>query len=192
MISTFTALFDANVFFGARLTSLVLFLAQTKMFRARWNEAINEEWVANLHKKKNIPLEKLERRRVLMNAAVLDCRVTGYESLIEGLELPDPEDRHVLAAAIRAQADVIVTFNLTDFPSEKLDPLGITAVHPDAFITDLFGISSELFVGAVREDFLHYKSPALAFDEYLQSLLRAGLPQTAALIESLRILIEPA
>ena len=80
---------------------------------------------------------QLERARDLMNVAVPDGLVEGYHSLIAGLTLPDPRDRHVLAAAIRAGAGAIVTFNLKDFPPEMLQSYGIEAQHPDAFVLDL-------------------------------------------------------
>ncbi|MDB5523542.1 MAG: hypothetical protein JWM58_1305 [Rhizobium sp.] len=189
MISTFTVLIDANVFFGARLKSLVLFLAQTKMFRARWTEKINNEWVNSIHKEQNVPLEKLERMRMLVNASVPDCLVTGYEPLEKSFELPDPDDRHVLAAAIKTCADVIVTFNLKDFPAEILTPLGMKAQHPDDFLLDLFGISPELFISAAQQDFLHYKAPVFTFDQYIAALKKAGLPNTAKQIEEVQLLI---
>lgn len=78
--------------------------------------------------------EKLAKVRDLMDANVRDAKVEGYESLIEALQLPDPNDRHVLAAAIRCNADAIVTFNLKDFPRDALAPYGIDAIHPDDFI----------------------------------------------------------
>jgi predicted nucleic acid-binding protein len=117
VISTFTAFFDANVFYGARLRSLVLFLAQTKTFRAKWSNAIHDEWIENLLKNRpGLTKEKLQKTRSLMDHSVLDALVTGYEALIDGIELPDPGDRHVLAAAIVSKASCIVTFNLKDFP----------------------------------------------------------------------------
>ncbi|MEV6940795.1 hypothetical protein AB0N07_01990 [Streptomyces sp. NPDC051172] len=82
----------------------------------------------------DIPPEKLDRVRALMNAAIRDCLVKGHEPLIDAVELPDPDDRHDLAAAIRAKAQVVVTFNLKDFPPEALAPWDVEAVHPDAFL----------------------------------------------------------
>jgi predicted nucleic acid-binding protein len=127
MISTFTAFFDANVLFGARLRSIVLTLAQTGLFRARWSEDVHREWMAAVvTKRPDLTLESLERTRRAMDAAVEDCLVTDYATLIEGLTLPDPDDRHVLAAAIAARASVIVTFNGDDFPAEALNPTAST------------------------------------------------------------------
>ena len=122
----FTALYDACVLYPAPLRDLLMHLALTDLFRAKWTDAIHEEWMrAVLETRPDLTREKLERTRNLMNAHVRDCLVTGYEGLIPGLPLPDPDDRHVLAAAIRGRADVIVTFNLKDFPATTLAPLGI-------------------------------------------------------------------
>jgi predicted nucleic acid-binding protein len=189
MISTFTVVIDANVFFGSRLRSLVLFLAQTNMFRARWTEKINDEWTRNIAEKHGIDIAKLANTRRLVNASVLDCLVSGYEPLEKALTLPDMDDRHVLAAAICVNADLILTFNLKDFPNNNLEPFGIEARHPDEFLQDLFGISSDLFIEAVRQDFKHYIAPKLAFDTYISDLRKAGLPVTAGLIQSLKVLI---
>ena len=95
-----------------------MYLAMTDLLRARWTDAIHEEWMRNVQNDyPDITRQKAERIRDLMNAHAHDCLVTGYEDLIEALVLPDPNDRHVLAAAIRAGADVIVTSNLADFPA---------------------------------------------------------------------------
>lgn len=192
MISTFTVFIDANVFFGARLRSLVLFMAQSNMFRARWSERVHEEWMRNLiAKRRDIDWSKLETIRDFMNEAVPDSLVAGYEDLIPNLTLPDPDDRHILAAALKTRADMILTFNVRDFPTHIIEPFNIEIYHPDDFLQDLFGISKDLFIDFVREDFLHYKTPPLTFDRYIEDLRKAGVPKTAELISKLRILIEP-
>jgi len=192
MISTFTVFIDANVFFGARLRSLVLFMAQSKMFRARWTERVHDEWTRNVLSKRNVDVEKLEYIKSCMNRSVLNCLVTGYEPLEQSFQLPDPDDRHILAAAIKTRADLILTFNAKDFPEDVVGPLGIEICNPDDFLLDLFGISEELFIGHVKADFEHYKAPKIAFDNYVADLRKAGIPKTADLIEKLRVLIEPA
>jgi hypothetical protein len=111
MTSTFTAFFDANVFYGARLRSLILYAAGTKVFRARWSNQVHEEWIENLvrHRPDLKPAD-LAKTRKDMDRAVPDCLVEGYEPLIAGIDLPDPDDRHIVAAAILARANIIVTF----------------------------------------------------------------------------------
>ncbi|ESX24349.1 hypothetical protein X767_12015 [Mesorhizobium sp. LSJC264A00] len=167
-MSTFTAFIDANVFFGARLRSLLLFLSQTKMYRARWSERVHQEWMAAVAEKRGIEPEKLQKLRELMDRAVPDALVSGYEQLEGGIELPDPNDRHIVAAATLTRADVIVTFNLADFPTEVLKPLRLEARHPDEFVLDLFDISNDLFVDAVKKDYEHYIEPKLSFADYVE------------------------
>jgi predicted nucleic acid-binding protein len=116
-----TVVFAACVLYPAPLRDLLMHLAVTDVVRARWTESIHDEWIRSvLADRPDLTREQLERTRSLMNTHVRDALVEGYESLIPGLTLPDPEDRHVLAAAIRAGASVIVTFNLRDFPADAL------------------------------------------------------------------------
>ena len=115
-----------------------------------------------------------------MNAHVLDCLVTGYEPLIEDLALPDPDDRHVLAAAIHARAVVIVTYNLTDFPGKVLNPLGIEAQHPDAFVSRLLDLDAPAVCAAIRRQRLSLKKPQKTVEEILESLSRQQLLKTVA------------
>jgi predicted nucleic acid-binding protein len=125
--------------------------AVTDLFRARWSDAIHDEWIRNVLKDRpDLSAEQLERTRELMNAHVRDCLVTGYESLIPSLTLPDPDDRHVLAAAIRCGADVIVTFNVKDFPDDALKPFGIEAQHPDDFLAYQLDLAPNVMCAAAK------------------------------------------
>ena len=192
MISTFTAFIDANVFYGARLRSLVLFAAQTKLYRARWTERVNDEWidaVVKKAKKPSVTKEALQLTRLAMNEAIMDSLIENYEHLEEGLKLPDPKDNHVLAAAIHGHASTIVTFNLKDFPDDYLSKFKIHATHPDQFLIDAFYISRDHFIEAVMQDFQHYKQPPLTFSEYIQSLKTAGVPRLAEILAELEVLI---
>jgi predicted nucleic acid-binding protein len=191
MISTFTAFFDANGFFGARLRSLIVELAQTGQFRARWSEEVHTEWMAAvIAKRPDITAGALACVKTQMNAAVPDCVVSGYQFLIDALVLPDPEDRHVLAAAIRADASVIVTFNEKDFPGDLLSPLGLHTRHPDDFIIDVESLDRALFVEHVALDIGHYRSPPLSVADYCSGLCKAGVPKTADLVGQLAILFD--
>lgn len=191
MISTFTALVDANVFYSARLRSLILFQAQAGGFRARWTRKINEEWLENLLlNRPDLDRQKLSRTREAMNAAVLDCIVCGYCGLIEGLTLPDRDDRHVLAAAIVAHANVIVTFNVKHFPNQTLSEYGIHAKHPDEFLLDLASVSQDEFIKSAKKDFYHYKRPRIEFSHYIDSLQRSGIPKTAEHLEKFKVLFD--
>jgi hypothetical protein len=116
-VSRYTALFDACVFYKAPLRDLLVELSALGLFRAKWTDRIQEEWITNLlTNRSDLTREQLDRTKQLMTQAVLDCLVRDFETLEPSLELPDRNDRHVLAAAIHCKADVIVTFNLKDFP----------------------------------------------------------------------------
>jgi len=126
-------------------------LALTDLFRARWTEAILDEWLRNLlEDRPDLDPERLRRTRDRMNEAVEDCLVTGYEHLVEGLSLPDPDDRHVLAAAIEGRVNVIVTKDLSDFPATVLHQYGLVAKHPDHFIVDLLNLNPAVVCEALR------------------------------------------
>ena len=134
-------------------------LALTGLFRARWSADIHEEWIsALLRNRPDLTRAKLERTRMLMDEHATDALVTDYQHLIPGLQLPDPNDRHVLAAAIRARADVIVTINLRDFPAETLAAFGIEAQHPDEFVLHLLDLSPGVVVGAAQDHRLSLKN----------------------------------
>jgi hypothetical protein len=165
-------------------------LALTGMFRARWTAQIHDEWIRNvLANRPDLRPEQLARTRELMDANVLDCLVTGHEKLIDGLTLPDPNDRHVLAAAIRAGADVIVTFNLADFPCERLEEFGVEAQHPDEFITHLIDLDAALVCGAVKRQRQNLKNPPRTAGELLDTLHAQGLPQTVIRLRSFEPLL---
>jgi PIN domain len=137
-VENFTVLFDACVLYPAPLRDFLMHLAVTDLFRAKWTEEIHDEWIRNLLKNRtDLTKERLYRTRDFMNSNVHDCLVYGYENLIPSLTLPDKNDRHILAAAIHADVDVIVTFNLSDFPATALSQYGVEAQHPDVFFSSL-------------------------------------------------------
>jgi predicted nucleic acid-binding protein len=182
-VAVFTAFYDANVLYPAELRNLLMHLALTGLFRARWSAAVHEEWISNLLKKRpDLTREKLERTRMLMDKHTVDALVTGYEDLIPGLQLPDPDDRHVLAAAIRGHADVIVTMNLRDFPADTIGPFGIEAQHPDEFVLHLLGLAPGAVAAAAENHRQSLKNPPKTVAEYLEALERQGLTQTASVL----------
>lgn len=90
--------------------------------------------------------------------------------------LPDPDDRHVLAAAMRGRADVIVTANVRDFPRETLAPLEIAVVHPDDFLLDQLDLTPRVVLEVLREQAAHTRSPPLTSTDLLARLAKAGVP----------------
>jgi predicted nucleic acid-binding protein len=110
-------------------------LAAMGLFRAKWTDQIHEQWIsALLRNRPDLERSKLERTRSLMNAVASDCLVTEYEGLIPSINCPDPDDRHVIAAAIKGKCAVIITFNLDHFPADELRKYDMEGQHPDEFI----------------------------------------------------------
>ena len=177
----FTAVYDACVLYPASLRDLLIRLAQTGLFRARWTNEILDECFRNIAAKRpELKLEALERTRDLMNRAIRDVVVDGYQILISGLDLPDPDDRHVLAAAIRCGAEVIVTSNLRHFPADKLARYELEAQHPDEFVLNLIDLDPVAVSSVVREQAAALKNPPLSVLDVLASLESAGLVQSVA------------
>jgi len=156
-------------------------LAVTDLYRARWTADIHREWIdALLRNEPHRERATLERTRDQMNRHTRDSLITGYEPLIPSLALPDPNDRHVLAAAIVGRCDVIVTRNQRDFPSSALAPYGIETQDPDAFLCNHLNLAPGTFCGAIAKVRARLKNPPYQVDEYLAILTRQGLVATAA------------
>lgn len=185
----FTALYDACVLYPAPLRDLLMHLAMTGLFRAKWTAQIHDEWIRNVLKNRSDLTEpQLRRTQALMDAHV-DAVVTGYESLIPSLNLPDPDDRHVLAAAIRARADVIVTYNLKDFPADVLTTFDIDAQHPDDFIHYQIDLNGDAVCEAVKRQRESLKNPPRSVDELLETLEAQQLTKTVEYLRRRRELI---
>ncbi len=174
-------LLDANVLYPAPMRDLLMQLTVADLFREKWTADIHREWIeALLVDQPHRDRVALERTRDRMNAATRDCLVTGYQTLIPSLRFPDPDDRHVLAAAIVRHCDAIVIQTLRDFPQAALAPHGLEALHPDVFLQAQIGLEPALFCIAVRKVRTRLKNPPYSVDEYLNTLTRQGLVATVA------------
>jgi len=183
-VASFTVIYDACLFYPAPLRDLMIRLAQTRRFHARWTEEIQHQWLAALLRKRpELDEVKLQRTMTLVNRAVPDCLVTGYDHLTDRLSLPDPNDRHVLAAAIRCGAQVIVTTNLKDFPQEALAAFDIDARHPDDFILDLADLDPAIVTTAAKLQRAALKHPPLSAETFTDTLRRQGLPGVAGFLQ---------
>jgi predicted nucleic acid-binding protein len=177
----FVVVYDANALYGNAQRDLLIRIAQSGLVQAKWTDQILDEMLGNLGKKRpDIPAEKLGSLRELMNKAVRDCLVTGYEPLIESLQLPDRDDRHVLAAAVKSGAQVIVTTNLKHFPQAELQHWSIEAKSPDDFVLDQINIDARIVYSCVREIANSRRNPPDTVDDVLSELERAGLVQSVA------------
>ncbi len=180
-MSSYTALFDASVLYPATIRDILMQLAVTDLFRAKWTADIHEEWIRSLLKDRpQFKRADLERTRTLMDTAVRDCLVAGYQQLIPSLTLPDPDDCHVLAAAIAGRCDVIVTQNLKDFPEAVLASYGINAQHPDEFLSNHLNLAPGVFCDAIRKVRARLKNPPFTAPQYLDVLTQNGLVATAS------------
>ena len=181
------ALLDACILYSAALRDLLMWLAIEKLYLPRWTEQIHDEWMENvLANRPDLSRAKLERTRALMNVHAANSLVKGYEDWISNLILPDMKDRHVLAAAIVAEASVIVTYNLTDFPASALAPYEVEAQHPDVFISRLLISEPERFLTILRELLAELQSPPQIIDDYLHTLRNNRLVATVARLETYR------
>jgi len=163
-----------------------MWLALTDLFKARWTNQIHDEWIRSVRKKRpDLTLQQLHRTRNLMNANVRDCLVTGYESQNIKLELPDPNNIHVLAAAIHSQANFIITFNLKDFPKKVLASHEVEAIHPYDFILNLLQLDSTQVCQAVQKHHQSLKKLQKTVEEYLDTLNQQGITKSVTAISQL-------
>lgn len=174
-------LYDANVLYPAFLRDLLIQLAMQNVVQARWTNQIHDEWTRNVLKNRpDISPQALTRTRHLMNFHVPRATVEDYESLIETLQLPDENDRHVLAAAIRAGAKFILTFNLKDFPAPLLTEHAIQAIAPEAFLGELFVSNRGEMLAALQAQRSRMRNPPQTPTQFLQTALRQGVPSFVA------------
>ena len=170
------AVLDANVLYPAPLRDLFMHLAVVSAFQARWSEEIHAEWMRNvLANRPDLSLAQIERTRVLMNTHAEGSLVIGYAHHIASLSLPDPDDRHVLAAAIEAKATVIVTWNAKDFPASILSSHGVTRQDPDTFLCALYDRDAGRVCEAVRNQRRFLRNPTKTVDEHMATLTQNGV-----------------
>ena len=176
----YTAVLDACVLYPAPLRDVLLSLGRAGLYHARWTNQIQDEWVRNLQAQRpDIADDKLRRTCELMNMAIPDCLIENYEALIDKIHLPDPDDRHVVAAAIIGHADAIVTFNLKDFPQSVLSAYNIEAQHPDDFIVNQLELHELLALTAIKEMRARLAKPPRSPAELIATCERNQLTQTA-------------
>lgn len=180
----YTALLDANVLYSVAICDALMEVAATGIFAAKWSRAIDDEWIKNLAKNRNRAETDFHKRRDLMHDTCPDWEVSevGWKLIEPCLELPDTNDRHVLAAAIAGHADSIVTINIKDFPASVLDPLGITALHPDEFLLQQLQLDPLVVLPAFKAMRYRLKNPAFTPEKFVDAMERNGLIQTAAFL----------
>ncbi|WP_433299652.1 PIN domain-containing protein [Actinoplanes sp. CA-030573] len=178
---SFVVVYDASVLYPSTLRDLLIRIAQSGLVQAKWTDDILDEMFAALRRQRpDLDAARLERTRALMASAVRDWKVSGHEALVDSLKLPDPDDRHVLAAAIKARAQVIVTTNLRDFPADELRRWDIDPKSPDEFVRDQISLDRSAIYASVQQIADSWKSPPGSVDDVLDRLERSGLAISVA------------
>lgn len=189
----YTALLDANILYSAKLRDIFMEVALAKLYRPRWTAGIHREWIdALLRRNPHLDREKLECTRYLMDRTIPTALVTGYESLIDLLALPDANDRHVLAAAVVGRCDVIVTQNTKHFPQTVLASLGLEAQHPDEFLANHLDLAPGRFCRAIGLVRVRLQNPPYSVEEFLTDMTRIGLVATASELQQYAELLSKA
>jgi predicted nucleic acid-binding protein len=179
----FSAVLDANVLYPFSLRDTMLRLAELELYTPLWSARILEEMTRNLVERR-ITEEQAARIETAMRQAFEEAEVDAAEiDRLEPAMTNDEKDRHVLAAAVAADSELIVTFDLDDFPPEACEPLGVEAIHPDEFLLDLHDLNPDAVRAALQQQAadLH---PPWHLDELLRALTTAGVPRFADAIRA--------
>lgn len=171
-IAKFAVFLDANVIYKSHIRDLLLRCAEQDTFKVYWSSDVEQEVTRALQGK--LQKEQIERLFSTMRAAFPDSVVSGYEQFIDGIVLPDVDDRHIVAAAMRAHCDVILTENSKDFPEDELANYDIEAQHPDVFLIHHYTLEPQKTIHVIREHILDMNKPPVDFAEYLDRLRNNG------------------
>lgn len=181
----FTAFIDACSLAGALRRNLLLTLAEAEFYRLRWSAPVLSETEAAIEKMllaKGAPdaQARAARARQAMETAFEDAMVAGFDELLGvGALLPDSKDAHVLAAALKTRAAMLVTENLKDFPEAALERLNIEVRSSDAFIADTIALDPGKAVAAIRTMRLRLKKPEKTSEVLLLDMEAMGLVEAA-------------
>lgn len=180
------AVLDACVLYPAPLRDFLLHIANMDIYQPKWSEIIQEEWTRNLLlNRTDLTSDKLTRTVEAMNKAFPDANISDFEDLIDVINLPDKDDKHVLAAAIKSNAKYIITFNLKDFSKEVLEKWKIIPLNPDDFVTNLFIQFSEEIKKAFENQVLFLKNPPMSKEQVLETLKKCGLEKSVLKLKNL-------
>lgn len=188
LANRFTALIDASALFGALKRNLLLSLAEADLYRVRWSAQILDETERALaehfaERGEQAAAEKAKHSRQGIELAFPDASVSGHEALIDCMHaLRDPNDRHVLAAALKTRASIIVTENLRHFPTQALWPLDLEAKSSDEFIADTIDLDIGRAVAAVRQMRERFNRPEMSADDLLLLMEARGLTLTVNML----------
>lgn len=177
------AVYDACVLYPFHLRNILIQCAFDGLVEARWTDDIHAEWIRNLAANApNLPVARFEATRDRIKAVLPEADVGGHAALIPTLVLPDPDDRHVLAAAIAGKASVIVTWNLRDFPATALARHGVSALSPDDFLAGLHATFPDLVIESARRAQQNLRKTIPSAEDFLSAIERQRLSTFAAIL----------
>jgi predicted nucleic acid-binding protein len=177
------ALYDASVLYPSLTRNLLIHLATSGLVAACWTEQIQDEWTRNLMQDRSeLTPERLNRTRRLMEEAVPDALVDGYQELVDSLSLPDPDDCHVLAAAVTGEVEVLLTWNLRHFPQETVNGYGIEVLTPDDLVCRLLAQAPQETRQAVEALRVSLRNPPYSWSGLLERFGQVGLVRTAEVL----------
>jgi predicted nucleic acid-binding protein len=187
----YTAVLDACVLYPLAIADSLVSLAVNGLFAAKWTTKIEEEWIGALEKNRPDLVGKLESRRDSMRDAVPDWEIPedAWTPLAGSLVLPDPNDVHVLAAAIAGHADCIVTKNHRDFPADVMAPYEIDVLDPDEFILNQWDLECLPVMAAFKGMRARRQKPTESVEDFAHAFEKNGLPATAQKIREAAALI---
>ncbi|MEK0421620.1 MAG: PIN domain-containing protein [Bacteroidetes bacterium] len=180
----FIAVLDTNVVYPVIIRDVLFWFAYYDLYTPKWGEHIFDEW-KRVMLEKGVSNEEADKRLAAANSAFPDALVTNYKGLIDNLVLPDQDDRHVMAAAIKTNANLIVTNNIKDFPQEYLQSFGLNVKTADDFLTDIIDLNQEHALAAFKEMVLNKKNPKQDEFDVLNLMRNAGLKDTANYLHAL-------
>lgn len=163
-----TAVCDACVLYPFHQRNILIQASVDGLYDARWTNEIHDEWMRNLIANvPAIPLQRLQATRRLMELALPEALVAGFHHHVDSVELPDPNDRHVVAAAIEANASHILTWNLRDFPVKAIEKHGLVRATPDTFLADLYDQAPDLVVGSLANSRRNLSKSGVSAQDFL-------------------------
>ena len=182
----FVVILDANVLYPFRKRDILLRFYEAGLFRAHWTDEITDEWTRRLIANKPALEPSIMAQLGAMRTAFPEAVIENYQQFTNGLKLPDPGDRHVLAAAIQCGAQHIVTENLRDFPIDLLKDYGIEAIDTDEFLIRTFELYPGEALAVLRQLRIDYQNPSLSVSELIMDLFTKGLPKLSARLRTHR------
>ncbi|MBW6425883.1 PIN domain-containing protein [Rhizobium sp. XQZ8] len=177
------AVYDACVLYPFHLRNVLIQCAFDGLVAARWTDEIHDEWIRNLAANTpSLTIERLVATRDRMKAVLPEADVADYQSLVIDLQLPDPGDRHVLAAAVAGKASVIVTWNLKDFPAPNLRPHGVISQSPDDFLVELHAAFPDALISSVKRARHNLRKTAPSIEMFVEVLEQGGLKKFSGVL----------